>query len=986
MRFIILSALAAVAAASAPNCLSTTDAVYTLPNTPLQDLNPWLGDDAYYGTLFSAGCPDNRSEGAVCFDKPAIGSGLAQLPSGQFLGLTDRGPNQDCEDLFELDPIRYAAAEAKKGKGFPLPAFAPTITHFEVADDATLKPVKYVPLKGKKTFITGLSNTERDDTPYGPDCEGDVLEYDASGLDTEDIAVIPGTHYVAIVDEYSPSVVMANYHTGEIVSRHVPQQLAAELSAADYPIVGDIPPVFANRRKNRGFEAIVVDKDAKYVIAILQSPMLGDDDQLTINNVIIRAAYFSVSISEYGVPTLAYEKSFVIEGSNPDAYENKKNEAKDLKYSGAQYYSENKFIALERAKGQVKLFLVDFADVTNIDDTKYADNLGLESDSNGEKTAAQLGVVAASKTLVWDSAPVVGGSVDFTGASKQEGFVVDVDDPTKVWMVNDNDFGLEGNGPVEMRKLSLGRSISGATVCGMPEHPPQPVIDVNPSKAIKLVNSQTYRIANEPDLGSAENFDVDEEAQRAYVANDNTGALDMYDLSVSPAVPMGSYAAGSPYKPTSTSVCKSGDFVAVAFANDDDEAAAGRIDVLSKDLELFRKIIEFSCFLPDHVKWSDDCKFLVAACEGEGATVPGGVLVADFGGLPTSGGRFRGVVTADFKSFDGLSAEMAENGVRLIESNTPSVDLEPEYVTIYGKNAFVTIQEANAIAVVDLYEAKVTELKPIGFIDRSRPGFALDASNKDDAINIKNYPFLYGMPQPDTIHNYVAADGNVYLVFANEGDAKDDAEEARGGDITDPEELNRTAVAGLKELVEDKTALGRLKFSTIMGYNASTNTQEKMFHFGSRSFSIMSLNGTIVFDSGEWFARIEEKHFPEIFNANGFDDEDLSASEADLFDDRSDDKGMEPESLALMSKDGKTYAFIGFERPSIISVFDITDPTAPIFVDAVQNHPINEPTDKVFAEMRQGDLDPEGLFASSKLNKLFVSGSVSSTLTSYDIE
>lgn len=95
---------------------------------------------------------------------------------------------------------------------------------------------------------------------------------------------------------------------------------------------------------------------------------------------------------------------------------------------------------------------------------------------------------------------------------------------------------------------------------------------------------------------------------------------------------------------------------------------------------------------------------------------------------------------------------------------------------------------------------------------------------------------------------------------------------------------------------------------------------------------------------------------------------------------------MEPESLSVMTKNDRTYAFIGFERSSIIVVFDITEPKAPIFVDAVQNHPFNEPIEKVFAEMRQGDLDPEGLFASSTLNRLFVSGSVSNTLTSYDIE
>lgn len=86
-----------------------------------------------------------------------------------------------------------------------------------------------------------------------------------------------------------------------------------------------------------------------------------------------------------------------------------------------------------------------------------------------------------------------------------------------------------------------------------------------------------------------------------------------------------------------------------------------------------------------------------------------------------------------------------------------------------------------------------------------------------------------------------------------------------------------------------------------------------------------------------------------------------------------------------MTKNGRTYAFIGFERSSIIVVFDITNPAAPVFVDATQNHPFNEPTDKVFSESRQGDLDPEGLFASAKLGKLFVAGSASSTLSSYDI-
>ena len=967
------------------NCMSKTDAVYVLPDTPLASLNEWLKNDHDYKALVAEGCKEDRDDGSVCFNKPAIGSGLAQVSSNYFLGLTDRGPNQDCEDLFALDPVKYAAAEGKSGKGFPVKNFAPTIVHFTTKSGSkTLGAKKFVPLRGSDGKpISGISNTMADDTPYGRDCVGEPLPYDPSGLDTEDIAIIPGTSYAVIVDEYSPSVALVHYETGVIAARHVPASVKMSLEGTSYPIIGDVPDVYTNRRKNRGFEGVVVDKKGKYAIAIVQSPMLGPDEEKTESNAIIRCAFFKMSV-ESGKPSLSYEKSFIIEASNPGAYDNPDNKPKDMKYSGGFHIRDGVFMALERAKGQVKLFTVDFRNATNIDETKYADNLGLEEDTNGIYTAKQFGVKAAKKVLVWESVKGVGGSVDFTGGSKQEGFVLDVNDNTKVWMIDDNDFGLEGNGKVELREMSLGRAVKGATVCELPEHPPRPDIDVVPNHEIKLTNSQTYRISDEVGAGAAENFDVNEELERAYVANDDTGFIDMYDLSVSPAAPMKSYNAGVPYKPTSTSVCEELELVAVGLADYEDDGGAGRVDILDNNLNVVRRIRKETCILPDHVKWSDDCKFLVAACEGEGADIRGGVMVVDFGG--PAGDKFRGVKVASFKKYDKISHILEMNGIRLIESKTPSLDLEPEYVSISGKNAFVTLQGANAISVVDLYEARVTELKPIGFIDRSKPGFALDASNEDGGINIKNYPKLYGMPQPDTIVTYMAADGEVYLVIANEGDSKDDAEEARGGDITDPEELGRNVAPELKMLVEDEAALGRLKFSTIMGYNVTTNTQEKMFHFGSRSFSIMALNGTIVFDSGEWFARIQEKHFPEIFNANGFDDEDLSASQADQFDDRSDDKGMEPESLSIMTKDGKSFAFIGFERPSIIVVFDITHPTNPQFVDAVQNHPINDPINQVFAEGRQGDLDPEALFASAKLNKLFVSGSVSNTISSYDIE
>lgn len=850
-------------ATSASSCTASVDAKYELTNLDLSFMNPHLVNDTEYYSLRQLGCSDNRPRGQVCYDKPAIGSGLTQIADNYFLGLTDRGPNQDCEDLAEADSKLYRDAVGKKGKGFPLRKFAPSIVHFGVVSARRIVPVKSVPLRGSDgKIVSGLSNTVDDDTPYAANCIGGPLPLDQSGLDTEDIARIPTTEYVVLVDEYAPSVVVANYITGVIAARHVPRAKAAVLSAARYPIIGDIPNVYSQRRKNRGFESVVVGADGKYVIAILQSPML--DKSGTDDNAVIRCAYFDILYPVGKPPMLSYKRSFVIEASPMSAYFDKANIPKDIKYSAAQYYAPHKFVALERAKGQVKLFLVDFLDVTNIDNTMYADNLNLERATNGMKTVMSQGVKPAEKTLIWDSAKDVGGTDNWMASAKQEGFVVDSSDPTKVWMINDNDFGLERNGNSELLHISLGRSVTGATVCPPPVHPLAPSIDVVPTKAIRLVNSQTFRITDQFDAGAAENLDVDEDTAIAYVANDDTGGVDLYGLSTSPVTPMGSKMAIPGFEPTSVAICKSLDRAAIAYASKN-ESLPGIVQVTTKKLQLILSIENPKCFLPDSVKFSDDCSYLVAACEGEGKDIPGGVLVIDYDNKQKS---LRGERFASFEPYDAIPQVLRENGVRLIESDKASLDLQPEFVSIIGTKAFITVQEANAIAVVDLPEAKISELKPIGFIERSRPGFALDASNRDGGINIRNYPFLFAMPQPDTITSYMAGDGETYLIFANEGDALE-SEEARGADITDPQELNRTAISGLKHLVEDDALLGRLKFSTVDGYNERTNTQFAMFHFGSRSFSIMALDGRVVFDSGEWFARIMQNLFPVLFNSNG---------------------------------------------------------------------------------------------------------------------
>lgn len=164
---------------------------------------------------------------------------------------------------------------------------------------------------------------------------------------------------------------------------------------------------------------------------------------------------------------------------------------------------------------------------------------------------------------------------------------------------------------MQLTKISLGRSISGATVCAKPDHPAAPEIDVMPTKTIQLTNSQTYRISKTPDGGAAENMDLDEENLVAYVANDETGALDTYSLATSPVTPISTYSIDGDYAPTSTSVCKTMDRVAIAFAHGDDDVP-GLIEIVTKNLTKIAQIRDDNCFLPDSVKWSDDCSYLVA--------------------------------------------------------------------------------------------------------------------------------------------------------------------------------------------------------------------------------------------------------------------------------------------------------------------------------------------------------------------------------------
>ncbi|RTE54219.1 alkaline phosphatase [Arenibacter aquaticus] len=455
--------------------------------------------------------------------------------------------------------------------------------------------------------------------------------------------------------------------------------------------------------------------------------------------------------------------------------------------------------------------------------------------------------------------------------------------------------------------------------------------------------------------GFAEISAYDPESKKLFIVNPVEDEVSVWDISV-PGTPL--TLSPIPLTGTPNSVDVHDGVLAVAVENTNKQMD-GSVQTYDTATQTLINTYNVGA-LPDMVTFSPNGKYIVSANEGEpndDYTVDpeGSVSVIEVDGNEIN--------TLYFTAFTEASVG---NGFRVFGPNANfAQDVEPEYIAVSedSKYAYVSLQENNGMAVVDLKSMTISSVFGLGVKDYSQPSNKIDASDRDDmAGNFQNWP-VSGLYMPDAIA-YTELNGTAYIISANEGDSRDYdgySEEERVKDVI----LDPSVFPNAADLQMDEN-LGRLKITTANGDTDGDGDFDEIYAYGGRSFSIWSTSGDLIYDSADGIGKKTLEVNPAYFNAD--------EGEADG---RSDDKGAEPESVVTLKVGNATLLFVGLERSGGVLVYDISNPNSPEYVTWL------------FDEV---DVAPEGLLAISKTDSptgehlLIITNEVSNTVAIYEIK
>jgi len=448
---------------------------------------------------------------------------------------------------------------------------------------------------------------------------------------------------------------------------------------------------------------------------------------------------------------------------------------------------------------------------------------------------------------------------------------------------------------------------------------PEPEFFVN-EDASTFAESASFDVG---ELGAAEITAFDPITKKLFVVrNENEGLanqlnqIEVIDFSNPSAMKSVGSISMLPFGGGVNSVAVHDGKLAAAIQATDKQANGKVVVFKTSDLSKIAEVVVGA--LPDMVTFSPDGKYILSANEGEPSldykNDPSGTISI------ISVAQNYAVTTIDFSSMAGQQAELKAKGFRIFGPGATFVkDIEPEYITISedSKTAWVTLQENNAIAKINIETKSITNIFPLGFKDYSLAGNEIDPSDEDQGYKPAKWN-VKGMYSPDAI-TLLEDNGTPFLFTANEGDARDydggysEVLRVKNKDV----KLDATAFPDAANLKLDAT-LGRLNISKVMGDKDNDGDIDELYSFGSRSFSVWNGNtGAQVYDSKNELDKL-------CVDAGVYDDK------------RSDDKSVEPEGITIGKVGNKKVAFVGMERSDAVAVYDLTTPSKPVFLQLLK--------------------------------------------------
>jgi hypothetical protein len=842
-----------------------------------------------------------------------------------FYTISDRGPTIDCADSQTAIGVSNFC-DANSGSIFAIPTYTPKIVKWQLSGVGTelkLEQTEVITLKGDSSgqALNGLPNTfsnSSNEKAFGPD--GAELAASANGIDPEALVKLDNGKYW-IAEENGPSLLLVD-EDGRVLQRQVPAGEANDLGGANYVVSDSIlPGIFSRRKTGRGIEALAVTPDNVYLYFIMQSPLANPDNASADSSRIVRIGKIELNgdgtpkamVGEY-VYRLDPASNFGIKSTNTGDLDGNGDflDQSVVTINEAVALAEDYLVVVEQAKTISKYFRINLANATNILDTNF--DL-VDTVPSLEQQESPADIKFATKQLGFDSLTMpLPSTIDPLAENIEAMALLDTNFAV---LLNDNQYGIYGDASI-------------AAVVPIGSFVVQAAAPVAPS--LDYVNSASYA-RDDASTNAATSVATDSTNGQMFVVNNQAKVVDVWDISTPLTPPASPRQLNLTVAATAADidigapkwVAIGNNYVAVAIDNANPQANGIVALYALEDLSLVStygvgatpKMLVFGLL---------SSRILVAnegvPSDDYSVDPVGSVTVIDI----SDGVDVPTITTIGFEDFNVGGSETLDAGVRIFGANNPSVaqDLEPEHIAVSldNKKLFVTLQENNAVAIIDLASLSIDRIVALGSKNFGIAGNELDVKD-DNNVDIRTWGGVYGLYQPDGISAYRFGNKN-YFVTANEGKARansafTEAVRAQELDGTDGNPSIDTANPSFTA-AQDSNQLGRLIVSNKVGDIDNDGDIDQISAFGARSFSIWNEDGKLMYDSGFDLAKVTQ-----AIAASGFNDGDQG----------SDESGAKPKGLALLSSLNRIYAFVSLERTGGIAVYDITSPLGVQFVQYV---------------------------------------------------